>query len=88
MFSQFLREGIWIAPDGVEYMGRAIRTDRYRYVEWKERGVEDVVTARELYDLRSDPEENVNIAGNAANRPIVTALRTRLQAGWRAAVPK
>ena len=33
-FSQFLREGIWVAPDGVEYMGYSIRTERYRYVAW------------------------------------------------------
>ena len=35
-FSQFLREGIWSAPDGKEYMGRSIRTRKYLYVEWSE----------------------------------------------------
>ncbi|MHC4513178.1 MAG: sulfatase [Planctomycetota bacterium] len=88
VFSQFLREGVWVAPDGVEYMGRAIRTERYRYVEWKARGVDDAIAGRELYDLQVDPEENVNIADVPANQAIVTSLAARLRAGWRAAVPK
>ena len=86
VFSQFLRDGIWIAPDGVAYMGRCVRTHRYRYVEWKRKDA-NVVVARELYDQQSDPQENQNIADLPANREIVAQLAAQLHAGWRAAVP-
>ncbi|KAA3656077.1 MAG: DUF229 domain-containing protein, partial [Calditrichaeota bacterium] len=49
VFSQFLREGIWIAPDGVEYMGYAIRTELYRYVRWINWHTKEFA-AQELYD--------------------------------------
>jgi arylsulfatase A-like enzyme len=94
-FTQFLREGIWVAPDGVEYMGRSIRTDRYRYVEWRRwtavgSGLAreaPAVVARELYDHRMDPLETVNVAGRAANAAVIERLAQQLRAGWRAARP-
>ena len=60
IFTQFLRSGIWTAPDGVEYMGRAIRTERHRYVEWR-RWPTGELAGVELYDLDRDPHETVNI---------------------------
>ena len=81
VFSQFLRDGIWIAPDGVAYMGRCIRTHRHRYIEWKAKDGNDIV-ARELYDLKSDPQENNNIAKDAKNRELIQSLGKRLSAGW------
>ena len=86
VFSVFLREGIWIAPDGVEYYGRAIRTARHRYVEWTvhETGA---FAARELYDHAVDPGETVNVVDRDENRDVVEDLATRLAAGWRAAQP-
>ncbi len=80
VFSQFLRDGIWTAPDGVAYMGRCIRTARYRYVEWKTKNGKAVV-ARELYDLDSDPEENNNVAGEAEHRKLIQNLAEQLHAG-------
>ena len=41
-------------------MGTALRTDRYRYVEWKSK--DGKMVARELYDHQADPEENANLA--------------------------
>ena len=41
--------------------GTAIRTDRYRYVEWRDKSGK--LVDRELYDHQTDPEENQNIAG-------------------------
>lgn len=91
VFSQFLREGIWLAPDGKEYMGYSIRTDRYRYVEWyywnmdeKSRGD---LAARELYDHSTDPEENINIASDLENEVLLNQLADQLKAGWQAARP-
>jgi arylsulfatase A-like enzyme len=87
VFSQFLRDGIWIAPDGVAYMGRCVRTDRYRYVEWTKKGSDEIV-ASELYDHRTDPQENENVANLPANRDVISKLAAQLHAGWRAAIPQ
>ncbi len=43
-------------------MGTSIRTDDFRLTEWKLNQEEPVY---ELYDHRSDPEENKNVAGDA-----------------------
>jgi len=76
-FSQF--------PRGEEAMGRAVRTDRYRYVEWARPGGD--VAARELYDHATDPEETVNLADNPAHAATVARLHERLRAGWKSALP-
>jgi choline-sulfatase len=86
VFSQFLREGIWIAPDGIEYMGYAIRTEKYRYVEWMNWETKEKA-AYELYDCESDPQENHNIAGLPETEQIVNKLSEQLKAGWRGALP-
>ena len=41
-------------------MGYAIRTDRYRYVEWRDWETGEV-EARELYDENEDPGETRNL---------------------------
>jgi choline-sulfatase len=87
VFSQFLREGIWIAPDGVEYMGYSMRTDRYRYVRWINWETK-TLAAQELYDHQTDPAENKNIANLAENKSLVEKLSTQLDAGWEAAIPE
>ncbi len=81
-FSQYPRGGKDTAP----LMGYAIRTDRYRYVEWRTRDGGEVA-ARELYDHRSDPDEDVNVAGDAANVEVVERLAERLAAGWKQNTP-
>ncbi|MBB5351325.1 iduronate 2-sulfatase [Haloferula luteola] len=43
-------------------MGRAIRTDRYRMVEWKRSGAPESTAKYELYDYERDPEETQNLA--------------------------
>jgi arylsulfatase A-like enzyme len=86
VFSQFLREGKWVGPDGKEYMGHSIRTERYRYVEWTNWATKENVGC-ELYDHRADPQENVNIADLSEKREIVEELAAKLRAGWKAALP-
>jgi iduronate 2-sulfatase len=43
-------------------LGRAIRTERFRLVEWKARGMPAATAEYELYDYESDPHETVNLA--------------------------
>jgi len=86
VFSQFLREGIWIAPDGIEYMGYSIRTDKYRYTEWVN-WESKKLAAIELYDQTLDPDENINIAEIEENNTIIKELSEKLKLGWRAAIP-
>lgn len=86
VFSQFLREGIWLAPDGKEYMGYSIRTEQYRYVEWINWKSGDYA-ANELYDHESDPQENENLAAFPENQQIVQELAKQLKAGWQVALP-
>lgn len=85
-FSQFLREGIWIAPDGIEYMGYSIRTKKYRYTEWTNWESKELA-AIELYDHSMDPNENINIAGIDENESIIIELSEKLKLGWREALP-
>lgn len=51
-------------------IGRAIRTDRYRLVEWKAPGAAPETADFELYDYEEDPGEGRNLA---AERPDVLA---------------
>ena len=43
-------------------IGRAIRTERYRLVEWKKPGMSPDTADFELYDYELDPSEPVNLA--------------------------
>jgi len=45
-------------------MGRAIRTERYRLVEWKAIGAPQDTSEFELYDYGVDPLERKNLAGD------------------------
>jgi len=71
-FSQFPRR-----HQGREYMGYTMRTDRYRYVEWKDRRT-GAVFATELYDHLDDPGENQNVAALPENRELVPKLSAKM----------
>jgi arylsulfatase A-like enzyme len=86
IFSQFLRDGVWAAPDGQPYMGYSLLTDRYHYVRWVNWQTKTEV-ARELYDREHDAAENTNIADRPEHAALVDALEAQRQTGWRAARP-
>jgi arylsulfatase A-like enzyme len=54
--------------------GYAVRTDRWRYVEWAE-GAEGA----QLYDMEQDPGETRNLAEDPAHARTVAELKTRLR---------
>lgn len=66
--------------------GRTLRSERFRYVEWGERGAEGV----QLYDLEADPGEHVNLANQHAHRDIQQELAAELHRllPWVSGVPK
>jgi arylsulfatase A-like enzyme len=53
-FSQYPKPGI---------MGRSVRTERYRYTEWRKNEGNELI-ARELYDFETDPLGATNVAGD------------------------
>jgi iduronate 2-sulfatase len=50
-------------------LGHAVRTDRWRYVEWRK--ADSTAVARELYDLQDDPQETVNVADQPSKAEVV-----------------
>ncbi|HZN32335.1 MAG TPA: sulfatase [Pirellulaceae bacterium] len=58
-------------------LGRAIRTDRYRLVEWKQPGADAAAAELELYDYQTDPDETKNLA--AEQPEVVASLRAILE---------
>jgi len=71
------------AKDFGPLLGHAVRSDRWRYVEWRQ--ADESVAARELYDLCDDPDETVNVADEPAWADVVAEHATLLTA--RLAVP-
>lgn len=80
---------IFARPD---LRGRAIRTDRYRYIRWTgtlpKQGVAGADLSEELYDLGSDPGEITNLAAGGDHRELAARLGEQLDAGWKAARAK
>ncbi len=72
-------------PGAGKGFGRAMRTDRYRLVEWSASGSEK--RSYELYDHATDPQENVNAANLPENKEMLHGLLDRLHAGWQKSLP-
>ncbi len=66
-------------------LGRAIRTDRYRMVEWKKPGAAQNTAEYELYDYQSGPGESRNLA---AELPQVLERHKAILASYPEAVPR
>ena len=86
-YSQFLlgRYGRTTTVEG-EQMGYAIRTDRYRYVEWynwiTDENRPGELLCTELFDHRTDTEENVNLAADPSFADLVDSLSLQLKNGF------
>ena len=69
-----------------DFMGRAMRTRRYRLVVWTEQPTGRVVH-RELYDHESDPDEMNNLAVDPTYREIADQLQSQLEKAYRTTSP-
>lgn len=87
-YSQFLlgRFGRTKTVDG-EQMEYAIRTERYRYVEWynwlKDEKRKGDSLHKELFDHTTDPQENINLANELEYKETVEVISQQLNKGWR-----
>jgi iduronate 2-sulfatase len=70
------------AAKDIQFLGKSIRTEEWRYTEWDE-GRQGL----ELYDKNSDPRENRNLAGDPKYAAVRARLRDLLHSGWRGALP-
>jgi iduronate 2-sulfatase len=67
-YSEFNRNGA---------RGQSLRTDRFRYIEWRDFKTGEIV-ARELYDHTVDSGENVNVVAKAEFADLVKQLSLKL----------
>lgn len=68
-------------------MGYAMRTERYRFIVWKNRTKPDEKPLYiELYDHKTDPDETKNIAED--NPKLVAELMVQFEKGWKGSLPK
>jgi hypothetical protein len=63
-----------------------MRTGRYHYVAWMNWTTRRI-TARELYDLKSDSMETTNLAARPEARQVLEQMELQRRQGWRAATP-
>jgi iduronate 2-sulfatase len=83
------REG----KDAPTHMGYSIRSATHRYTEWRDWQT-GVTVERELYDHINDPDETVNLAGQADQGAVVArhvdllaGMRPVVTPGWKPALP-
>ncbi len=80
----FKRQGASAAKgdDGKRIFGYALRTDRWRYIEW-----DGGNAGKELYDHMADPKELTNLADQPEQAPFQRHLAEQLQAAVKTTFP-
>ena len=66
--------------DGKDITGRAVVTDRYRYIRWNGPHPDE-----ELFDHANDPREYTNLIQKPGNEKLRARMAAILDAGWKAA---
>lgn len=89
-FSQFLQGRFGRSKnkfEGREFMGYAMRTQHYRYIEWYEwnpvSNSKEAFLEAELYDQKTDPHENTNLSNYPANKYLIDSLSLMMKKEWR-----
>ena len=72
-YSQFRRQ-----DEKIPLMGYALRTDRYRCIEWQDRPTHAILVT-ELYDHQNEFSENNNTAGCAENKSLPAQLNRQMR---------
>ena len=85
VFSQYPRGSLEDRDKMV--MGYSMRTERFRYTEWKHLKSGKIL-ARELYDHRWDPQENVNVIDEPRYTAVLKNLEKMMKFGWKGALPQ
>ncbi|WP_308984174.1 sulfatase [Thalassobacterium sedimentorum] len=67
-------------------IGRSMRTANFSYVEWRHR-LSGELCLRELYDLREDPAETINLIDDPRYSDVLFELASAHRAGWLEHVP-
>lgn len=57
------------------FMGRSVRNEQFRYIEWGEGGV----NGRQLYDLTTDPQEATNLAADPKHAETLKQMQALLK---------
>ncbi|GAB4181995.1 MAG: sulfatase [Terrimicrobiaceae bacterium] len=74
----------WVEAPGKPWklpiVGRAVRNDRFRLVEWHKGWEDGGVVARELYDYDTDPDEKRNLADDPAYKATRDELSEKIAA--------
>lgn len=70
------------AAKDIEFLGKSVRTERWRYTEW-----DDGKQGAELYDERKDPRELENLAEDTKHARTRAELQKLLRDGWRGSLP-
>jgi iduronate 2-sulfatase len=69
-----------------QIIGYAMKTDRYRYIEWRHTKSGEI-KARELYDHQIDPQENRNAVDDPKYANTLKELERMMKGSWKAALP-
>ena len=69
-----------------QIIGYAMKTDRYRYIEWRHTSSGEV-KGRELYDHQTDPQENVNVVEKSEYEEAVAKLAQLMRKGPKEVLP-
>ena len=86
-FSQFPRHRTANRHRGRgDIMGYAVRTEHYRYVEWRDLQSPTII-ARELYHHAKDPNESRNVAQQPSQATRLQQMQETLTQGWQTALP-
>jgi arylsulfatase A-like enzyme len=80
-YSQFPRPWTPSSTQPPQRMGYAVRTDRFRYIEWRDFKTLELL-ARELYDYSTGATETVNLASDPAYADRIAALSGELKKGF------
>ena len=73
-YTQVMRGG---AKKGAGFMGRSVRTEKYRYTEW-----DDGKKGAQLYDHDADPQELTNLANEPKHAKVVEDMKALVKKNW------